>query len=51
MIGGQALDAVATIRSRRVAGDMRALGRFGESHKRLVKVAEPPHRIGSVVIA
>jgi hypothetical protein len=38
MIGGQALDVAATIRSRRVADNIRALSRFSEAHKRLTEV-------------
>ncbi|MGH3549100.1 MAG: XRE family transcriptional regulator [Pseudonocardiaceae bacterium] len=49
-IGGQALDATTTIRSRRAADDMRDLRRFGEPHERLTAVAELIHRIGSVVV-
>jgi hypothetical protein len=50
LIGGQAVDAAATIRSRRVADDMRDLRRFGEPHQRLAEVAELSYRIGSVMI-
>lgn len=50
VIGGQALDAASTIRSRRAADFMRELRRFGEPHERLTVVAELAHRIGSVVV-
>jgi hypothetical protein len=50
LIGGQALDAASTIRSRRVADDMRDLRRFGEPHRQLTAVAELTHRIGSIVV-
>ncbi len=50
LIGGQALDAVSTLRSRRAADDMCDLRRFGEPHQRLTVVAELTHRIGSVVV-
>ncbi len=49
LIGGQALDAASTIRSRRAADDMRDLRRLGEPYERLTAVAELTHRIGSVV--
>jgi hypothetical protein len=49
-IGGQALDAVTTIRSKRAADDMRDLRRFGEPHEQLAGVAELIHRIGAVVV-
>lgn len=51
VIGGQALEAVSTIRSRRAADDMRDLRRFAEPHQRLTGVAELVHRIGAVVVA
>lgn len=50
VIGGQALDSASTIRSHRVADDMRDLRRFAEPHKRLPGVAELTHRIGSAVV-
>ena len=50
MIGRQAVDAAATIRSRRMADDLRDLRRLGEPHQRLAEVAELIHRIGSVVV-
>jgi hypothetical protein len=50
MIGGQALDAMGTIRSQRAADDMRDLRRFAEPHERLPGVAELIHRIGSAVV-
>jgi hypothetical protein len=50
VIGGQALDAANTIRSRRVADLMRDLRRFGGPHERLTEVAELIHRIGSAVV-
>ncbi|MGH3925771.1 MAG: XRE family transcriptional regulator, partial [Pseudonocardiaceae bacterium] len=50
VIGGQALDAASTIRSRRASDDMRDLRRFGEQHEQLTAVAELNHRIGSVVV-
>lgn len=50
VIGGRALDAVSTIRSRRAADDMRDLRRFGEFHERLAGVAELIHQIGTVVV-
>jgi hypothetical protein len=49
-IGGQALDAVNTIRSKRAVDDMRDLRRFGEPHEQLAGVAELIHRIGAVVV-
>lgn len=50
VVGGRALDAVSTIRSRRAADDMRDLRRFGESHAQLGGVAELIYRIGTVVV-
>jgi hypothetical protein len=50
VIGGQALDALSTIRSRRAADDMRDLRRFSKPHKRITAVAELIHRIGTVVV-
>lgn len=50
VIGGKALDAVSTIRSRRAADDMRDLRRFGEPHERITEVAELIHRIGTAVV-
>jgi hypothetical protein len=49
-IGGRALDAVSTMRSRRAADDMRDLRRFGEPHEQLAGVAELIHQIGAVVV-
>jgi hypothetical protein len=50
VVGGRALEAVSTIRSRRAADDMRDLRRFAEPHKRLTGVAELIHRISTVVV-
>jgi hypothetical protein len=49
-VGGRALEAVSTIRSRRAADDMRDLRRFAEPHEQLTGVAELIHRIGTVVV-
>lgn len=49
-VGGRALEAVSTIRSRRAADDMRDLRRFAEPHEKLPTVAELVHRIGTVVV-
>jgi hypothetical protein len=50
VIGGQALDAMGTIRSQRAADDMRDLRRFAQPHERRPEVAELIHRIGSAVV-
>lgn len=50
VLGGQALDAASTIRSRRVADLMRDLRRFGGPHEGLTGVAELTHRISSAVV-
>lgn len=49
-IGGRALDAVSTIRSRRAADDLRELRRFGQPHERLTGVTELVSRIGTLVV-
>jgi hypothetical protein len=49
-VGGRALEAISTIRSRRAADDMRDLRRFAEPHTQLTGVAELIHRIGTVVV-
>lgn len=51
VLGGQALDAAGTLRSRRAADDLRELRRFAEPHARLTEVAELRHRIGTVISA
>jgi hypothetical protein len=50
VIGGQALDAMGTIRSQRAADDMRDLRLFAQPHERRPGVAELIHRIGSAVV-
>lgn len=50
VLGGQALDAANTIRSRRVADLMRDLRRFGGPHEGLTGVAELTQRISSAVV-
>lgn len=50
VVGGRALEAASTIRSRRAANDMRELRRFAEPHEKLQGVAELIHRIGAVVV-
>ncbi|MFZ2119156.1 MAG: XRE family transcriptional regulator [Pseudonocardiaceae bacterium] len=49
-VGGRALEAVSTIRSRRAADDTRDLRRFAEPYTQLTGVAELIHRIGTVVV-
>jgi hypothetical protein len=50
LIGEHALGSIGTIRSRRMADDLRDLRRFGESHVNVAEVAELCHKIGSAVV-
>lgn len=49
LIGGSALDGVGKIQSRRLADEVRELGRFATKHRRLDEVAHLRQRIDSIV--
>ncbi len=49
-IGHEALDAAGTIRSRRVANDLRELSRYAAAHQNLDEVAHLRHRINTLLV-
>jgi hypothetical protein len=49
LIGGSALDGAGKIQSRRLADEVRELGRFATKHQRLDEVAHLRQRIDLIV--
>jgi hypothetical protein len=49
-IGHAALDAAGTLRSRRVADELRELARYAATHQQLDEVAHLRHRINTLLV-